>query len=95
MSAHNLSVALVTCAELPAADADTRALLAPLAARGVSASPVVWDDPSADWSAFDLAVVRSCWDYSSRRTDFLRWANRVPHLANPGDVSPGTPTSDT
>ena len=34
-----------------------------LAARGVDASPAVWDDDGVDWAHFDLVVVRSTWDY--------------------------------
>ncbi len=79
-------IALVTCAQVPQLDADTRKLLAPLAARGVAAEPVVWDDPTVDWAAFDLAIVRSCWDYVPRRAKFLAWAQRVPQLANPAEV---------
>jgi hypothetical protein len=79
-------VALATCRELPHLDADTRRLIAPLAARGVLASPAVWDDPNVDWARFDLVVVRSCWDYAGRRREFLEWAARVPRLANPAPV---------
>ncbi len=79
-------IALVTSAELPELDADTRRLLGPLAARGVAAEPVVWDDPTVDWAAFDLAVVRSCWGYVPRRAEFLAWARSVPRLVNPPDV---------
>src|SRR6185295_16973173 len=80
------SVALVPSAELPRLDADTRVLIAPLEARGVSVTPAVWDDPGVDWTAFDLAVVRSCWDYVPRREEFVRWAGRVERLANPAAV---------
>jgi hypothetical protein len=79
-------VALVTCRDLPDLDEDTRRLIAPLAARGISATPAIWDDPDVDWTRFDLAVVRSCWDYVPRRDEFLEWAARVPSLANPATV---------
>ncbi len=79
-------VALVTCAALPNADADTRLLIEPLASRGIRAEAAVWNDPSVDWTAYDLAVVRSVWDYSSQREAFLSWARRVPRLANAADV---------
>jgi hypothetical protein len=79
-------VALVTCADLPDLDPDDRRLLAPLRARGVEAVPVVWDDPALDWSSFDLAVLRSTWDYPPRRKEFLAWAASVPRLANPASV---------
>ncbi len=50
-----LRVALVTCSELPQLDEDTRRLIAPLPARGVSSTPAVWDDPHVDWGLFDSA----------------------------------------
>ncbi|MGW4499734.1 ATP-grasp domain-containing protein [Micromonospora sp. NPDC004336] len=79
-------VALVTCAELPDLEADDRLVLDPLARRGVTAEPVVWDDPAVDWAGYDLAVLRSPWDYMARRDEFVAWAAAVPALANPADV---------
>ncbi len=79
-------VALVTCKEIPDLDEDTRRLIAPLAARGIAVTAAVWDAPEVDWKYFDLVVVRSCWDYVSRRDEFLAWATRVPNLANPAAV---------
>ena len=67
-------VALVTCAELPDLDVDDQSLIPALAAAGITAVPAVWDDPAVDWSAFDLAVVRSTWDYPKRRAEFTAWA---------------------
>src|SRR4030095_12046640 len=83
---NTLRVALVTCPELPQMDADTQWLLAALKKKSVHITPAVWDDPNVDWAAFDLAVVRSCWDYASRRDEFLAWAERVAHLVNPAPV---------
>jgi hypothetical protein len=89
-------VALVTCAELPDLDADDRLLIAPLARRGITGLPAVWDDPAVDWAAFDLVLLRSTWDYSWRRDDFVAWARSVPalpdgrsRLANPAEVVAG------
>ena len=79
-------VALVTCAEIPLADPDTRSLIPMLEVRGIDASPQVWDDPIVDWSSFDLAIVRSCWDYHTRRDEFLAWAAKVPRLVNESHV---------
>lgn len=78
-------VALATCQRLPELDAEGPALLAALAARDVDAVPVVWSG-DADWASYDLVVVRSCWDYTGRRAEFLAWAACVPRLANPVDV---------
>ncbi|GIJ47427.1 ATP-grasp domain-containing protein [Virgisporangium aliadipatigenens] len=79
-------VALVTCGALPDLDPDDRLVLTPLAGLGITATPAVWDDPAVDWSAFDLVVLRSPWDYAPRRAEFLEWAGRVPRLANPAGV---------
>ncbi|MFG3579418.1 ATP-grasp domain-containing protein [Micromonospora chersina] len=79
-------VALVTCTALPDLDPDDRLALAPLAARGVAAEAVVWDDPAVDWAHYDLVVLRSPWDYALRRDEFVAWARTVPTLVNPADV---------
>ncbi|NEE03214.1 ATP-grasp domain-containing protein [Phytoactinopolyspora halotolerans] len=79
-------IALVTCSELAELDDDDRLLLRPLADRGIDAVPAVWDDPAVDWSSFDLAVLRSTWDYTSRRDAFVSWASSVPRLLNPAEV---------
>lgn len=76
-------IALVTCAELPDCDADSRLLIEPLARIGIEAVPAVWDDPAVDWAAFDLAIIRSCWDYPKRQAEFLEWAAGVGYVANP------------
>jgi hypothetical protein len=46
----------------------------------------VWNDPTVDWTSVDLAVIRSCWDYTACRAEFVAWARSVPRLANPADV---------
>lgn len=51
----------------------------------MAASPAVWDAP-VDWSAFDLVVVRSTWDYPERRDAFLRWARSLSRVLNPVPV---------
>ncbi|MDR1426809.1 MAG: hypothetical protein LBJ08_03505, partial [Bifidobacteriaceae bacterium] len=77
------AVALVTCRDLPHLDPDDAPLVAALARLGVEAKAVVWDDSSADWSAFDLSVVRSTWDFSRRRGRFVQWAESVSRIENP------------
>ena len=84
--ARAAQIALVTCATLPQLDPDDRLLLEPLRALGIETVAAVWDDPAVDWATFDLAVVRSTWDYPARRSEFLDWTRTVPRLANPADV---------
>lgn len=78
-------VALATFDGFPDLYDDDRLVLAPLDALGVDAVPVVWDS-GADWASYDLVVVRSTWDYTLRRDEFLDWAASVPRLANPVEV---------
>jgi glutathione synthase/RimK-type ligase-like ATP-grasp enzyme len=40
-------------------------------AQGLQASPVVWSDPGIDWDQFDLALIRSTWDYLDASERFL------------------------
>ena len=82
-------IALATAAEFPDLDEDGPVLRAALGLRGVVAEPVVWSDDDADWSAYDLVVVRSTWDYHLRHAEFLAWADRVAsasRLLNPAEV---------
>jgi glutathione synthase/RimK-type ligase-like ATP-grasp enzyme len=74
-------LALVTAAAARRLDEDLPPLETALAViPGLRASVVEWDDPSIDWSAFDLALLRSTWDYSQRLEEFLDWATRVSAL---------------
>lgn len=80
------TIFLATAAEVWERDEDAPLLVPALEQAGVSARPAVWDDPAEDWSAADLVVVRSTWDYAKRREEFLDWARRVAvvtSLANP------------
>jgi hypothetical protein len=79
-------IALATCAELPALADDEPMLIDALGAHGVDAAPVVWDDVSIDWGAYDLVVIRCTWDYQEQRDAFVRWALHVPRLFNPAEV---------
>ncbi|GIF07227.1 ATP-grasp domain-containing protein [Actinoplanes siamensis] len=79
-------VALVTCSAFPDLWEDDRPLRDALRARGVAVDVVRWDDADADWTVYDLTVIRSPWDYVARHDQFVAWARSVPRLANPGDV---------
>ena len=79
-----MRVALAGCSALQ--DPDQPLLVAALAGLGVEADEPAWDDPAADWSSYDLVVVRGAWDYVLRRDEFLAWADRVPRIANPAGV---------
>lgn len=82
-------VALVTCSQFPELSRDDGALLAALTRRQVRARPAVWDDRGVEWSSTRLCVIRSTWDYTTRREEFLAWAETVSgeaQLWNPVEV---------
>jgi glutathione synthase/RimK-type ligase-like ATP-grasp enzyme len=64
-------------------DPDNPRLFAALGDLELSADLVVWDDDSVAWDDYDLAVIRSTWDYSARRAEFLDWARARSRLENP------------
>lgn len=79
-------LALVTCANFPDLHPEDVPLIPALAERNIAAEAVIWDDPQVRWDAYDMAVLRSTWDYTSRRAEFIEWAGSVPRLVNPPNV---------
>ena len=71
-------IALVTAAAARALDEDLAPLAAALQTRGAAVTIADWDDAAIDWSHFDLALLRSTWDYSLRLPEFLA---RIEHIA--------------
>jgi glutathione synthase/RimK-type ligase-like ATP-grasp enzyme len=60
-----------------------------LADRGVRVHLPLWTDEQVDWAGFDLAVVRTVWDYVDDRDRFVAWAQRTAsqvELLNPAEV---------
>lgn len=50
---------------------------------------VHWDDPAVDWAKYELVVIRSPWNYSEKRNEFVAWAQRVEaqtKLLNPAAI---------
>ncbi|WP_435299718.1 ATP-grasp domain-containing protein [Timonella sp. A28] len=82
----NPRVALVTCEQYPELDHDDVVLVDALKEEGVTANIEVWSDSTVDWESYDLVVIRSTWDYASRRDDFVNWAKSVPNLANNANI---------
>ncbi len=84
-----MRVAIVTCDNRPdALDAD-QPLLDACAAAGITAVRAAWSDQNVDWAGFDVAVVRTTWDYQYHRASFLDWIERASHqttLLNPPSV---------
>jgi O-ureido-D-serine cyclo-ligase len=80
------TIALVTTREARDRDNDLPPLFAALTRAGAAVRVVDWDDTGTQWSQFDLALLRSTWDYSMRLPEFLAWAEEASaatHLLNP------------
>ncbi len=81
----NGHVALVTCQRARGLDTDEPLLLAALDRLDLRVEVVDWDRP-ADWSVYDVAIIRSTWDYARRHAEYLSWAAAtasVTSLHNP------------
>jgi glutathione synthase/RimK-type ligase-like ATP-grasp enzyme len=64
-------------------------LLDALRHAGLRAELLAWDNPHAAPGAFDLCVLRSCWNYHERPEAFLAWiesAAAASKLLNPANV---------
>jgi glutathione synthase/RimK-type ligase-like ATP-grasp enzyme len=85
-----VDVALVTGAAGPSFmhEVDAR-LAAALRGRGARVHAPRWNDGEVDWESFDVAVVRTTWDYVDDRDAFVAWAAATADrtaLWNPADV---------
>ena len=80
-------IAILRCGKLPSfvtwdVDLDKlfeedELLLRGFQAQGFHARPVVWNDPAVDWDEFDIALIRSTWDYLDEQEHFLEVLSRI------------------
>jgi O-ureido-D-serine cyclo-ligase len=75
-----VTIALVSARAAHDLDEDLPPLMAAFQALDEPVSVVDWDDASVDWGAFDLALLRSTWDYVSRLQEFFAWLERTARL---------------
>lgn len=87
MSAHPQQLAIVTGKIAPDLSDGGKQLATELAEHGIDSEPVMWNDSSVDWTAFDAVLLRSCWDYPDDRDRFqamLRELEAAPvQVCNP------------
>ncbi|HEX6572972.1 MAG TPA: hypothetical protein VF055_13190 [Steroidobacteraceae bacterium] len=82
-------IALVSARAALPLDEDMPPLVDALQRLGAQVSTPAWDAADVDWSCFDLALLRSTWDYVERIDEFLDWARacaRQTRLCNGADV---------
>lgn len=58
-------------------DTDLAPLRSAMETLGLDVSVVSWRDSAVDWADFDLAVMRSPWDYAERLPEFLEWLDHA------------------
>ena len=78
-------IAIVSTRDLDVMDVDEE-LLFPLLPEAELAH---WDDPNVNWAGYEVAILRSTWNYTEHLDEFLAWATRVSQvtrLANHVDV---------
>ena len=81
-----LNIALVTARPARGLDEDEPPLHLALQNAGCDVQIAEWDDANVDWASFDIALLRSAWDYAERVTEFLSWverASKLTHVLNP------------
>lgn len=76
-SAVRMRVAIASFTGVPPEFTDDQRLAGVLEGRGIDTARISWDDSEVRWSDFDAVVIRSTWDYSRRRDEFLAWADSV------------------
>ena len=79
-------VTLVTSENMPELFSDESGLPDALAERGMDPQIAIWNDPTVDWDAAGVCVIRSVSDFATQRQEFINWANSVPRLLNHADV---------
>ena len=75
-----MRIALITCFPFPdLVIDDEEPLRAALRQRGAEVADIAWD-AEIDWSTWDIALLRTPWDYQARPDAFLAWCERVSPL---------------
>lgn len=82
-------VALVTYSRQPELFDGDNLLPQAFAYHGYMAEAVPWDI-KVNWQSYDLVILRSCWNYHTKITQFLNWINELEslgiNLLNPRNV---------
>ena len=81
-----MKIALVTARPARGLDEDEPPLHLAFQKAGCEVEIAEWDDPRIDWGRFDVALLRSAWDYCERIGEFLAWIERaaqVTQVLNP------------
>jgi glutathione synthase/RimK-type ligase-like ATP-grasp enzyme len=90
-----MNIALVTYQDKgiytsPTVENEDDTLLKFLQFKGLKIEKVIWNDPAVDWGNYDLAILKSPWDYFDLIEDFYVWLAKLKSknvkLLNPNDI---------
>lgn len=52
-------------------------LLKFLSNKGIKVERAIWNDPTVNWELYDVALLKSPWDYHEHFSDFSAWLNNL------------------
>ena len=55
-------------------------LLQFLKEKGLDITEEIWDDPQVNWESYDLAILKSPWDYFDKIDQFYQWLEKLKLL---------------
>lgn len=59
---------------------EDKTLLDFLTDKGLSIERVIWNDPAVAWKSYDLAIIKSPWDYHEHIAAFKQWLDQLELL---------------
>jgi glutathione synthase/RimK-type ligase-like ATP-grasp enzyme len=74
-----LKIAIATCQKLPDLTENDRLLIPIFEEKGHTLNAEIWDNPEVQWSAYDLVLIRSTWDYYLKPVEFQSWVSQFVH----------------
>jgi glutathione synthase/RimK-type ligase-like ATP-grasp enzyme len=75
-----MKIAILTCEQLPELNVNDQDLIPELAKHNVTATAVIWDDPSVNWIDYDYLIFRNTWDYYEKELAFNNWLDKIEKL---------------
>lgn len=72
-----MKIAFLTCKDLDGFVVDDHHLRDVLVARGDSVDEIAWDRDDVNWSNYDVVLIRTTWDYSTRLQEFLEVLKKI------------------
>lgn len=80
MRVSDFRLAIASSRQFPTVHQDDVHLVAALQRLGVQTTVCVWNDPQAEWTAFDAVLIRTIWDYFEHYAAFRAWLDMLDRL---------------